>query len=127
MPSAGTTCGREAFATSSTAFSRDRGLLRVEATKVGDDTFLSEVVELVEEAQGTTVPIQALTDRITNYFVPTVLALAGLSFLLWWLTPRTDAVCGTDHNAGRVGYRVRSGSCRHPRGTAAVYQRAVLR
>lgn len=63
------------------------GRLTLEATKVGDDTFLSEVVELVEEAQGTTVPIQALTDRITNYFVPTVFAIAALSFLLWWLTP----------------------------------------
>ena len=65
------------------------GRLKVEATKVGDDTFLSEVVELVEEAQGTKVPIQALTDRITNYFVPTVFAIAGLSFLLWWFTPGT--------------------------------------
>jgi len=63
------------------------GRLKVEATKVGDDTFLSEVVTLVEEAQGTKVPIQALTDRITNYFVPTVFVIAGLSFLLWWLAP----------------------------------------
>ena len=63
------------------------GRLKVEATKVGDDTFLSEVVELVEEAQGTKVPIQAFTDRITNYFVPTVFGIAGLSFLLWWLAP----------------------------------------
>ncbi len=63
------------------------GRLKVEATSVGDDTFLSEVVTLVEEAQGTKVPIQALTDRITNYFVPTVFVIAGLSFLFWWLTP----------------------------------------
>ncbi|ELY57471.1 heavy metal translocating P-type ATPase [Natronolimnohabitans innermongolicus JCM 12255] len=63
------------------------GRLKVEATKVGDDTFLSEVVELVEEAQGSKVPIQGLTDRITNYFVPAVLVMAGLSFLLWWQLP----------------------------------------
>jgi len=63
------------------------GLLTVEAQKVGDDTFLSQVVELVEEAQGTKVPIQALTDRVTNVFVPTVLTVAALSFILWLVVP----------------------------------------
>ncbi|ARS89515.1 heavy metal translocating P-type ATPase [Natrarchaeobaculum aegyptiacum] len=63
------------------------GLLRVEAQKVGNDTFLSQVVDLVEEAQGTTVPIQALTDRVTNVFVPIVLTLATLSFLVWFVFP----------------------------------------
>jgi len=63
------------------------GMIKVRAEKVGDDTFLSQVVELVEEAQGTKVPIQAFTDRITNYFVPTVLVLAALSFVLWFLFP----------------------------------------
>ncbi|WP_394739302.1 heavy metal translocating P-type ATPase [Natronococcus roseus] len=68
------------------------GLLKVRAEKVGDDTFLSQVVDLVEEAQGTKVPIQALTDRVTNYFVPTVLVLAALSFVLWVLFPDGMAV-----------------------------------
>ncbi|ELY57183.1 heavy metal translocating P-type ATPase [Natronococcus amylolyticus DSM 10524] len=68
------------------------GLLKVRAEKVGDDTFLSQVVDLVEEAQGTKVPIQALTDRVTNYFVPTVLILAALSFVLWVLFPDGMAV-----------------------------------
>ncbi|OIB57366.1 heavy metal translocating P-type ATPase [Natrialba sp. SSL1] len=63
------------------------GMIKVRAEKVGDDTFLSQVVELVEEAQGTKVPIQAFTDRVTNYFVPTVLILAALSFVLWFLFP----------------------------------------
>ncbi|MDQ2051709.1 heavy metal translocating P-type ATPase [Natronolimnohabitans sp. A-GB9] len=63
------------------------GMLKVEAQKVGDDTFLSQVVDLVEEAQGTKVPIQALTDRVTNVFVPIVLTLAALSFLSWFLFP----------------------------------------
>lgn len=63
------------------------GLLRIEATKVGDDTFLSQVAELVEEAQGTKVPIQGLADRVTHYFVPTVIALAVLSFLMWFFAP----------------------------------------
>jgi len=63
------------------------GLLKVEAQKVGDETFLSQVVELVEEAQGTKVPIQALTDRVTNVFVPAVLTVAALSFVLWLVVP----------------------------------------
>ncbi len=67
------------------------GLLKVRAEKIGEDTFLSQVVELVEEAQGTKVPIQALTDRVTNYFVPTVIGLAVLSFVLWVAIPGTMA------------------------------------
>jgi len=63
------------------------GMIKVRAENVGDDTFLSQVVSLVEEAQGTKVPIQAVTDRITNYFVPTVLVLAALSFVLWFFFP----------------------------------------
>ncbi|QCC57064.1 heavy metal translocating P-type ATPase [Natronorubrum bangense] len=68
------------------------GMLKVEAEKIGDDTFLSQVVDLVEEAQGTKVPIQALTDRVTNVFVPTVLTIAALSFLAWYLFPDAMAV-----------------------------------
>lgn len=63
------------------------GLIKVEATKVGDDTFFSQVVDLVEEAQGSKVPIQGLADKVTHYFVPTVITLAALSFSLWFLMP----------------------------------------
>ncbi|MGI6575706.1 MAG: copper-translocating P-type ATPase [bacterium] len=63
------------------------GLLLVEATKVGKDTFLAQVIKMVEEAQGTKVPIQELADRITSYFVPTVLVVAGLTFLAWLIFP----------------------------------------
>ena len=63
------------------------GYIRVRATKVGDDTFLSQVVRLVEEAQGTRVPIQALADRITAVFVPMILVVATLTFLAWVLFP----------------------------------------
>ncbi len=63
------------------------GLVKVRAEKVGDDSFLAQVVELVEEAQGTKVPIQGLTDRVTHYFVPTVLTIAALSFVLWLIAP----------------------------------------
>ncbi len=60
------------------------GILYVKATKVGKDTFLSHIIKLVEEAQGTKIPIQALADKITNIFVPVVLVLALFTFLAWW-------------------------------------------
>ena len=64
-----------------------KGFLKVKATKVGKDTFLSQVVKMVEEAQGTKVPIQKFADRITGIFVPTVLVIATLTFLSWVIFP----------------------------------------
>ena len=58
------------------------GLLKVRATKVGKDTFLSQVIRMVKEAQGSKVPIQRFADKITSYFVPAVLVLASISFIL---------------------------------------------
>ena len=63
------------------------GALRVRATGVGEATFLAQVVRLVQQAQATKVPIQALADRVTRVFVPVVLALAAATFLAWWLAP----------------------------------------
>ncbi|MBI2451773.1 copper-translocating P-type ATPase [Candidatus Pacearchaeota archaeon] len=60
------------------------GILYVKATKVGKDTFLAHIIRLVEEAQGTKVPIQKLADKITGVFVPIILALAILTFFNWW-------------------------------------------
>jgi len=63
------------------------GLLKVKATRVGQDTFLAQVIKLVEEAQGSKVPIQELADRVVSYFVPAVLGLAFLALALWLLIP----------------------------------------
>jgi Cu+-exporting ATPase len=63
------------------------GLLQVRATRVGKDTFLAQVVRMVEEAQGTKVPIQAFADRVTSVFVPIVIGIALLTFLVWFLFP----------------------------------------
>ncbi|MFW6013102.1 MAG: heavy metal translocating P-type ATPase, partial [Candidatus Bipolaricaulota bacterium] len=60
-----------------------QGVLKVEATGVGEDTFLSQVVKLVEEAQGTKVPIQNFADRVTTYFVPAVISIALVTIGLW--------------------------------------------
>lgn len=61
------------------------GRLRVKATKVGGDTFLSQVIKLVEQAQGSRVPIQEFADRMTGRFVPIVIAIALVSFIAWLL------------------------------------------
>ncbi|UCF44930.1 MAG: copper-translocating P-type ATPase [Candidatus Bathyarchaeota archaeon] len=71
-----------------------RGLLKVKATKVGEDTFLSQVIKMVEEAQGSKVPIQEFADRVTSYFVPTVLTLALLTLVLWLAFPTTMGSVG---------------------------------
>ncbi len=61
------------------------GLLKIEATRVGKDTFLSQVIKLVEECQGSKVPIQEFADRVTGIFVPVVIGIALLTFLGWFL------------------------------------------
>ena len=59
------------------------GVLTVETTKVGEDTFLAKMLGLVREAQGGKVPLQALADRITLVFVPAVISLAVVSAFAW--------------------------------------------
>jgi P-type Cu+ transporter len=59
------------------------GYLRVRAAKVGSDTFLSQVIRLVWECQGSKVPIQEFADRVTGYFVPVIIALALAAFVSW--------------------------------------------
>jgi Cu+-exporting ATPase len=63
------------------------GLLTVRATRIGQDTFLAQVVRLVEQAQGTKVPIQAFADRVTAVFVPIVLGVALLTLVAWLVAP----------------------------------------
>jgi P-type Cu+ transporter len=60
------------------------GLIKVEATRVGKDTFLSQVIKLVEQAQGTKIPIQAFADKVTAKFVPVVLLVAAATFAAWF-------------------------------------------
>jgi P-type Cu+ transporter len=65
------------------------GLLQVRATRVGKDTFLAQVIRLVQEAQGSKVPIQEFADRVTSYFVPAVIVVALASFTIWLLFAET--------------------------------------
>ncbi|MFH1085998.1 MAG: heavy metal translocating P-type ATPase, partial [Chloroflexota bacterium] len=68
------------------------GLLHVRATRIGADTFLAQVVRMVEEAQGTRVPIQAFADQVTTIFVPAVIGVAALTALMWLMF--ADALAG---------------------------------
>ncbi len=60
------------------------GLLKVEATKVGRETALAQIIRLVEEAQGSKAPIQKLADQVSAVFVPIVITIAVLTFLVWY-------------------------------------------
>jgi Cu+-exporting ATPase len=61
------------------------GAFRFEATKVGKDTVLAQIVRMVEEAQGSKAPIQRLADYVASIFVPSVIGVAVLTFLAWWI------------------------------------------
>ncbi|MEE8400058.1 MAG: heavy metal translocating P-type ATPase, partial [Desulfobacterales bacterium] len=61
-----------------------QGLLKFRATRIGKETALAQIIRLVQEAQGSKAPIQALADRVAAIFVPGVLAIALITFSLWW-------------------------------------------
>jgi P-type Cu+ transporter len=60
-----------------------QGNFRFEATKVGSDTMLSQIIRMVENAQGSKAPIEAMADKVSGIFVPTVLGIALLTLVLW--------------------------------------------
>jgi len=66
------------------------GALRFVATKVGADTALQQIVRLVQEAQGSKAPIARLADRISGVFVPIVIAIAAVTFGVWWFASPPD-------------------------------------
>ncbi|MCC5859591.1 MAG: copper-translocating P-type ATPase [Ectothiorhodospiraceae bacterium] len=69
-----------------------RGSLRFQATRVGSDTVLAQIVRMVEAAQGSKLPIQALVDRVTAWFVPAVILAAVITFAVWLLAGPAPAL-----------------------------------
>lgn len=61
------------------------GSIYFRATKIGADTVLAQIIKMVEEAQGSKLPIQSLVNKVTNYFVPVVMVLAVITFGVWYI------------------------------------------
>ena len=61
------------------------GMIKFRTTKIGKDTVLSQIIKIVEEAQASKAPIQLLADKVSLYFVPAVIIIAILSFIVWLL------------------------------------------
>ncbi len=68
------------------------GALVVQATRIGSDTVLAQIIRMVEQAQGAKLPIQAMVDRITMWFVPAVIIAAILTFMVWLVFGPTPAL-----------------------------------
>jgi len=60
------------------------GYFNIRATRLGRDSVLSHIIKLVEEAQGSKAPVQRLADKVAGIFVPVVMAIASLAFVIWW-------------------------------------------
>lgn len=65
-----------------------QGFLKVKVTKIGKDTFLSQVIKMVEECQGSKVPIQEFADRVTGYFVPAIIIITIATFISYNAFPK---------------------------------------
>lgn len=61
------------------------GTLQIRATKVGQDSVLAQIIQMVEQAQGAKLPIQTVVDQVTLWFVPVVMGLALLTFAVWYI------------------------------------------
>jgi Cu+-exporting ATPase len=61
-----------------------QGSFKFKATKIGKDTTLSHIIKLIEDAQGRKAPVQRFADKISSYFVPVVIAIALIAFLVWF-------------------------------------------
>ncbi|MEW4283426.1 heavy metal translocating P-type ATPase [Priestia koreensis] len=70
------------------------GFLKVEATKVGKETALAQIIKVVEEAQGSKAPIQRMADKISGIFVPIVVGLAVLTFIIWYFVVQPGDFAG---------------------------------
>ena len=78
------------------------GTFLYKATKIGSDTMLSQIIKMVQEAQGSKAPIQRIADLISSYFVPVVLMLALLTFAIWYDFGQTPALLFAILNAVAV-------------------------
>ena len=69
-----------------------QGKFRMRARQIGEDTALAHIIRMVQEAQGSKAPVQRIVDRAALVFVPTVAAIALVTFLIWWIVGGNDAL-----------------------------------
>lgn len=81
-----------------------QGNIRFKATKIGSDTLLAQIIKMVEEAQGSKAPIQALADKISSVFVPIVLGIAVLSLVLWIVLGSSSLGLATAFSYGLLSF-----------------------
>jgi Cu+-exporting ATPase len=62
------------------------GVFKMEATRIGKETALAQIIKMVEDAQGSKAPIQKIADQVAGVFVPAVLGIAVLTFIIWYFT-----------------------------------------
>ena len=72
------------------------GYFKMKATRLGKDSVLAHIIKMVEEAQGSKAPVQRLADQVAGIFVPTVIGLASLTFIVWWFLGSSLAALPTD-------------------------------
>jgi len=71
-----------------------QGLLKIQATKIGSQTALAQIIRLVQKAQGSKASIQRLADQVAAIFVPTIIVIALLTLLVWWLGTEAGFTAG---------------------------------
>jgi Cu2+-exporting ATPase len=69
-----------------------KGSFSFKAEKIGKDTMLSQIIQMVKDAQGSKAPVQKLTDKIASIFVPVIIGIAVLSFILWVIFDNTNGI-----------------------------------
>jgi Cu+-exporting ATPase len=72
------------------------GYFKMRATRLGKDSVLAHIIRMVEEAQGSKAPVQRLADQVAGIFVPTVIGLASLAFIIWWVWGASLTTLPTD-------------------------------
>ncbi|MCD8332718.1 MAG: heavy metal translocating P-type ATPase [Clostridiales bacterium] len=84
---------KEAGSSVSAATINQSGYLKCEATRVGEDTTLSQIIQMVSDAAATKAPIAKVADRVSGVFVPTVLIIAAVTFIIWIMVGQTFGFC----------------------------------
>lgn len=77
----------------SAATTNQSGFLRCEATRVGEDTTLSQIIKMVSDAAATKAPIAKIADKVSGVFVPTVITIAVITIMVWLLAGKRYRIC----------------------------------